>query len=169
VNKYPPAVIKKAKKQEKLLQARAAGKTLAQARAAAGIAAMKVKEANRLQRKYEAGGRTWEALLDRRFGHDVKANSAIKEWLYERKRQNATIRANQLVEEIKEKFGVEFKDGHINYLLRKEGLTAPVGRPEKKKPVAAESKEYPQVESSENAGIFFPGGSERSDGHRRSG
>lgn len=167
MNKYPPAVIKKAKKQEKLLQARAAGKTLAQARAVAGIAVMKVKEANRLQRKYEAGGRTWEALLDRRFGHDIKANSAIKEWLYERKRQNPTIRANQLAEEIKEKFGVEFKDGHINYLLRQEGLTAPVGRPEKKKPVETESKEEdPQEESSENAGIFFPGGSERSDGRR---
>ena len=38
MNKYPPAVIEKAKNQEKLLQARAADKTLAQARAIAGIA-----------------------------------------------------------------------------------------------------------------------------------
>jgi transposase len=167
MNKYPSAVIEKAKKQEKLLQARAAGKTLAQARAIAGIAAMTVKEANRLQRKYEAGGRTWEALLDGRFGHDIKANSAIKEWLYERKRQDPAVRASQLVKEIKEKFGVEFKGGHINYLLRKEGLTAPVGRPEKKKPAEAESKEEdPPEESPENAGVFFPGSGERSDGRR---
>ena len=170
MNKYPPAVIEKAKNQEKLLQARAADKTLAQAGAIAGIAVMTVKEVNRLQRKYEAGGRTWKALLDGRFGHDIKANSAIKAWLYERRRQDSTVRANQLVREIKGKFGVEFKDGHINYLLRKEGLTAPVGRPEKKKPVETESREEePREESLENAGIFFPGGSERSDGRRGSG
>ncbi len=170
MKKYPPAVIEKAKNQEKLLQARAAGKSLAQARAIAGIAAMTVKEANRLQRKYETGGGTWKALLDGRFGHGIKANSAIKAWLYERRRQDLEVRANQLVAEIKEKFGVEFRVGHINYLLRQKGLTAPVGRPEKKKPVEVESKEEdPQEESSENAGIFFPGGSERSDGRSRSG
>lgn len=164
MNEYPPDVIEKAKRQEKLVRTRAAGKSLAQARAAAGITTMKVKEANRLQRKYEAGGRTWEALLDKRFGHDIKANSAIKEWLYARKRQDPTIRANQLVEEIKEKFGVGFRDGHINYLLRKEGLTAPVGRPEKKKPAKIEPRAAESAEESlENAGIFFPGSSERSD------
>jgi len=169
MNKYLPAVIEKAKKQEKLLQARAAGKPLAQARAIAGIATMKVKEANRLQRKYKAGGSTWEALLDGRFGHDIKANSAIKAWMYERKRQDLAVRASQLANEIKEKFGVEFKSGHINYLLRKEGLTAPVGRPAKPKEVAAETKneDIPE-ERSENAGLFFPGSSERSDGRRQS-
>ncbi len=169
MNKYSPAVIEKAKKQEKLLQARAAGKTLAQARTIADIATMTVKEANRLQRKYKAGGSTWEALLDGRFGHDIKANSAIKAWLYERKRQDPTVRANQLVKEIKEKFDIQFKDGHINYLLRQEGLTAPVGRPTKPKEVETEDKdESIQEESSENAGVFFPGSSERSDGCRKS-
>jgi transposase len=155
---YPPAVIDKAKKQEKLLQTRAAGKSLAEARAISGIAAMTVREANRLQRKYEAGGRTWQGLLDGRFGHDIKANSALKEWLYERKRQDVTIRANQLVEEIKERFGVEFRAGHINYLLRKEGLTAPMGRPEKQagRGTANQAAE-PEASSQENAGIFFPG------------
>jgi len=155
---YPPAVIDKAKKQEKLLQARAAGKTLAEARAISGIAAMTVREANRLQRKYEAGGRTWQALLDGRFGHDIKANSALKEWLYERKRQDPTIRASQLVEEIKERFGVEFRAGHINYLLRQEGLTAPMGRPEKSAVSGtANQAAEPEASSQENAGIFFPG------------
>ncbi len=167
MNQYPPAVIEKAKKQEKLLQARAAGKTLAQARVIASIAKMTVKEANRLQRKYKAGGSTWKALLDGRFGHDIKANSAIKEWLYERRRQDTTVRANQLGREIKEKFSIEFSDDHINYLLRKEGLTAPVGRPKKKKTAEPEEKEENSPEeSSENAGVFFPGSSERSNGHR---
>lgn len=167
MNKYLPAVIEKAKKQENLLQARAAGKTLAQARAIAGLATMTVKEANRLQRKYAAGGSTWEALLDGRFGHDIKANSAIKAWLYERKRQDPAVRASQLAKEIKEKFGVEFKDGHINYLLRKEGLTAPVGRPAKPKQIEAQTKaENISEKSSENAGLFFPGSSERSNGGR---
>ncbi|MCP4358730.1 MAG: hypothetical protein GY796_11990 [Chloroflexi bacterium] len=78
MNQYPSAIIEKAKKQEKLLQAHAAGKTLAQARAIVGITKMRVKEANRLQRKYEAGSSTWEALLDGRFGHDIKANSAFE-------------------------------------------------------------------------------------------
>lgn len=155
---YPQAVIDKAKKREKLLQARAAGKSLAEARAISGIAAMTVREANRLQRKYEAGGRTWQALLDGRFGHDIKANSALKEWLYERKRQDPPMRANQLVEEIKERFGVELRAGHVNYLLRKEGLTAPMGRPEKQAAsgTANQAKE-PEENSQENAGIFFPG------------
>ncbi len=73
---------------------------MAQGRAIAGIATMTVKEANRLQRKYEAGGSTWEALRDGRFGHDIKANSAIKAWLYERKRQDSAARASQLVKEV---------------------------------------------------------------------
>lgn len=154
---YPPAVIDKAKKQEKLLQARAAGKTLAEARAISGIANMTVKEANRLQRKYEAGGRTWKALLDGRFGRDIKANSAIKEWLYERKRQEPTMRARQLAEEIKERFGIEFRAGHINYLLRKEELTAPVGRPEKQTATGTAKQEEREENSQENTGIFFPG------------
>ena len=91
----------------------------------------------KLQAKYASGGREWEALLDGRFGHDVKAHSALREWLYERKRQAPSLRASQLAQEIAEKFDVELSIGHINHLLRKRSLTAPPGRPFKRQEEAA--------------------------------
>ena len=76
----------------------------------------------RWQAKYEAGGRTWEALIDGRHGHPRKAHSALREWLYARKQEDEEARAPQLITEIKEKFGVKISDGHINYLLTRFAL-----------------------------------------------
>jgi transposase len=161
---YPEAVIEKAKRYEELLQRVADGEPRGQVCADLGI---KVDEDRLavLQVKYEAGGRTWQALLDGRHGHAQKVHSAIREWLYERKKQDEDVRAPALVREIEEKFGVKISDGHINYLLRKRGMTAPPGRPYKRP--ADEKAPEQATESSEaldNTGIFFPGGSKGRDG-----
>jgi transposase len=161
---YPEAVIEKAKRHEKLLQRVADGESREQVCAELGIKVDQDRFAA-LQAKYEAGGSTWQALLDGRHGHAQKVHSGIREWLHERKKRDEEVRSPTLVREIEEKFGVKVSDGHINYLLRKRSLTAPPGRPYKK-PVAGDAPES-STESSEsldNGGIFFPGGREGRDG-----
>jgi transposase len=120
-----------------------------------------------LQVKYEAGGRTWEALMDGRYGHPIKAHSALRAWLYERKRQDKAVTASELVDEVKEQFGVELSVGHINYLLRKVELTRPPGRPPNLPAPGAEAapvEPEPPSQPLDNAGLFFPGSREAGDG-----
>ena len=125
---YPDAVVAKAKRMATVIERVEAGESWPDVCRELGISSS-LEQLTRLQAKYEAGGRKWVALLDGRFGHDVKVNSALREWLYEQKRQDASLRASQLAQEIGEKFDVELSVGHINYLLRKRGLTAAPGRP----------------------------------------
>jgi hypothetical protein len=150
---YPRAVLEKAKRLEQLLHRVAAGESLAEVNEALGFD-LDQEQLTRAQTRYESGGRTLEALIDGRFGHPQKIHSGIREWLYARKEKD------------KDKFEVEVDPGHINYLLRKRGLTAPPGRPYKEKPVDAEAADVVTTpsESIDNAGIFFPGGSEDRDG-----
>jgi len=162
---YPQAVIEKAKRLEQLLQRVAAGESLAEVNQALGFKLDK-KQLSRAQAKYEAGGRQWQALSDGRYGHAQKIHSGVREWLYSRKEGDEAVRAPQLAREIKEKFGVEVDPGHVNYLLRKRGLTAPPGHPTKPSPVEPEGREgtIAARESIDNAGLFFPGGGEDGDG-----
>ena len=158
---HPPAVLKKAQRLELLLQRVAAGEPLDEVNAELGFNLDEEGLAHQ-QTKYEAGGRTWEALIDGRYGHPRKAHSALREWLYARKEGDDSLRAPQLVEEIKEKFNVELTDGHVNYLLRKRGLTAPPGPPFKQRSPDEEVSEGTAAiadapgESVDNAGLFFP-------------
>ena len=125
---------------------------------------VKAKDLRRLQAKYKKGGRNWEALIDGRYGHPQTAHSALREWLYERKRGNETLTGSQLAKQVEEQFGIKLSGGHINYLLRKVGLTRPPGRPPS--PTAAKDdleSEQPE-QSLENAGLFFPGRGEARDG-----
>jgi len=162
---YPKAVVEKAKYLEQLLHRVAAGESLVEVNEALGFD-LDQAQLTRTQAKYEAGGRTWEALIDGRFGHPQKVHSGIREWLYARKGKDEDVRAPQLAQEIEEKFDVEVDPGHVNYLLRKRGLTAPPGRPYKEKAANEEATEVPIApsESIDNAGIFFPGGGEGRDG-----
>ena len=164
---YPPAVLEKAQRLEQLLLRVAAGESLEAANTSCGFN-LDERQLARWQAKYEAGGRKWEALIDGRHGHPRQAHSALREWLYARKEQDEEVRAPQLVDEIQEKFGLKLSDGHINYLLRKRGLTAPPGRPPKRPDTAAEPQAAPDAPSAsvDNAGIFFPRSSEGRDGHR---
>lgn len=163
---YPTAVLEKAKRLERLLHRVAAGEPLDAVNEALGFD-LDQEQLARAQAKYETGGRTWQALIDGRYGHAQKVHSGIREWLYTRKeRDDEDVRAPQLANEIKEKFGVDVAPGHINYLLRKRWLTAPPGRPCKKEPADEEAADAgtPPSESIDNAGVFFPGGCEGGNG-----
>lgn len=161
---YPPAVLEKAQRLEQLLLRVAAGESLEYANEALGFQLNQDRLA-RAQTRYELGGRTWQALIDGRYGHSRKAHSALREWLYTRKEQDDWLRAPQLVQEIYERFGVTFSEGHINYLLRKRGLSAPPGHPypPRTKGMAAEVSPTPAA-SVDHAGVFFPGGCKSGDG-----
>lgn len=162
---YPTAVLEKAKRVEQLLQRVAAGEPLDEVNEALGLK-LGEQERVRAQAKYEAGGCRWEALMDGRYGHAQKVDSGIREWLYTRKERDEEVRAPQLAREIKEKFGVEVAPGHINYLLRKRGLTALPGRPGKQELASDEAREVATApgETLDNAGLFFPGGGEGGHG-----
>jgi transposase len=166
---YPKAVIEKAQKMEKLLQRVDAGEPLDQACVELKVG-IDEKRLAALQAKYRKGGETWEALLDGRFGHSHTAHVELREWLYERKEQDETLRAPKLAKEIERKFHVVLSPGHINYLLRKRGLTAPPGRPYKDPPTEQEEEQPPTAtESLDNAGTFFPGSSQGRDGNPTDG
>jgi transposase len=158
---YPPAVLEKAQRLEQLLQRVATGEPLDEVNEALGFSLAR-RQLVHWQAKYEAGGRTWEALIDGRHGHPRTAHSALREWLYARKKEEEEVRAPQLVTEIKDKFGVKISAGHINYLLRKRCLSAPPGRPTKK-PHPAEEDTTVLRKSVGNAGTFFPRSSEGGD------
>ena len=162
---YPSAVLEKAKRLEQLLHRVAAGEPLDVVSETLGFDLDEGQLAH-AQAKYEAGGCSWEALIDGRYGHAQKVHSGIREWLYTRKERDEEVRAPQLAREIKEKFGVEVDPGHINYLLRKRGLTAAPGRPYKKEAAGEETTDARTApsESHDNAGLFFPGGSEGGHG-----
>jgi transposase len=168
---YPPAVLEKAQRLEQLLLRVAAGEPLDAVNAALGFH-LDPSQLAHWQAKYEAGGCKREALIDGRHGHPRKAHSALREWLYVRKEQDEEVRAPQLATEIEEKFEVELSAGHINYLLRKRGLTAPPGRPYKQGPSADEDaapSDSPPSTPVDNAGVFFPRSCEDGNGSGRGG
>lgn len=161
---YPQAVLEKAKRLAQLLHQVADGDSLESANEAFGFD-LDQGELARAQAKYESGGHRWQSLIDGRHGHSRKAHSALREWLYTRKEEDENLRAPRLVQEIEAEFGVTLTDGHVNYLLRKRGLSAPPGRPYKGRPADTASDDAPaSTESVENAGLFFPRGSKAGDG-----
>ena len=160
---HPPEVLDKARRMERLVLRIEAGESLSQVCADLELE-VKAKDLRRLQAKYEKGGRTWEALIDGRYGHPQTAHSALREWLYERKREDEALTASQLAKQVKGQFGVGLASGHINYLLRKVGLTRSPGRPPKQKEAKEELESEQPDQSLDNAGIFFPGSGKARDG-----
>ena len=126
------AVCEKAQRLERLLLRLEAGEPFEPVRADLGLS-VRAEDMPKLQAKYEAGGRAWEALIDGRYGHPQTAHSALREWMYERKREDESLTARELAEKIAEQFQVELSIGHINYLLRKVELTRPRGRPRRRR------------------------------------
>lgn len=163
---YPEAVTEKAKLYAELVKRVERGESREQVCEDLGI---QVDEERLviLRTKYKAEGQTWQALLDGRHGHSQKVHSEIREWLYERKKQNEELRSPALVKEIENKFGIKISGGHVNYLLRKQGLASSPGRPKKGKEVEETVAET--TESLENGGIFFPGSSKGGNGSKAGG
>jgi transposase len=95
----------------------------------------------------------------------------LREWMYERKREHESLTARELTDEIEEQFQVRLSIGHVNYLLRKVGLTGPRGHPcRRREETEATPAAEPQAdESLDNAGTFFPRGSETGDGDHHRG
>jgi transposase len=155
---HPQVVIEKAQRLEQLLQQVEQGEPLAEVCAELGLEVSPTRLTT-LQAKYEAGGRTWEALLDGRYGHEQTITSEMKEWLYERKREDETLTGPELVKELEKRFKVKISVGHMNHLLRQVSLSRQTGRPPKagRKKEAEAAKTAGQVV--DNGGIFFPGGS----------
>lgn len=158
--KAPPAVCAKAQRLEQFLLRVEAGEPRDQVGKALGVELSEAELAG-LQARYEAGGRNWEALVDGRYGHPQKMHSGVREWLYARKREEPDLTAQELAQKVAEQFQIRVSGGHINYLLRKVGLTGPRGRRFQKPPEAvaeegeegAEEGEEPGVEA--HAGLFF--------------
>ena len=165
---HPPAVCEKAQQMERLLQRLEAGERLISVRAELGLD-VKAEEVPDLRAKYEAGGRTWEALLDGRYGHPQTAHSALREWMYQRKREDPTLTAGQVAEAVAAHFGVSLSAGHVNYLLRKVELTRPPGRPYKTlaDPSDTSAPAAPPDTALDQAGLFFPRGGQASSGRGR--
>jgi len=158
---YPPAVQQKAQRLEQLLVRLEAGEPLDQLCAELGFK-LTTKRVSQLQAKYEGGGRTWQVLQDGRFGHYQQVNTAVRAYLYERKQQDDQLTAGQLASEVATKFRVTVSEGHINHVLRQVALTRPPGRPGSR-PTLTEPTS-PSDQPVANAGLFFPGRGEASDG-----
>lgn len=160
---HPESVIEKAKKIERLLLRMEGGEAFEPVRAELGLK-LKIEDLPKMQSRYAAGGRHYGFLINGQYGHYETLNLAMRAWLYEHKQENEQITAPEMVEELKKKYGVDMSAGHINYLLRKRGLTGRVGRPQQRRE-AKPNQISPEVSSQavENAGIFFPGSSQTGD------
>lgn len=157
---YPLIVHQKAAKLEQLLLRLEAGEELAQACAELGLE-LTPKRVQKLQARYEAGGRQTAALLDGRFGHSQQVTSAIRAYLYERRQAEPEITGPALAVEIERRFEVTVSVGHINHLLDEVALNRRPGRPRK----AVEAQpEPPHPPAQANAGLFFPGRGETGPG-----
>jgi len=151
---YPPAVCQKAQRLEQLLLRLEAGELLGQLCVELELE-LKPEQVSQLKAKYEAGGRSWVALLDGRFGHYQHVNSAVRAYLFERKRQDEPLTAGQLAQEVEHKFGLRVSVGHLNHVLRQVALTRAPGRPRKG---AADREGAANAEPVvAQAGLFFPG------------
>ena len=141
---YPPAVHRKAKKLEQLLNRLEAGEELEQLCQEMELK-VSPKRAEQLKSKYEEGGRQWEVLLDGRYGHAQQVNSAVRAYLYERKQADQELTAGELATEVEKKYKVRVSEGHVNHILREVALTRPPGRPRKRAEAEQqENREAPQ-------------------------
>ena len=154
---YPLAIIEKAKRTEELVKRVSAGEALVTVCDELNISVSSSRFAKLLKR-YEAGGQSYESLIDGRQGHAQKSHAGIQEYLYGLKRDRPQLKASQLAAAIESKFDVKFSEGHINYLLRRVGLSSPQGRPKSvrtDKPPETDLTD-PADEELPNAGLFFP-------------
>ena len=109
-----------------------------------------------LKRRYKAGGRKWQALLEHRHGTATKGKPEVKAFLKKAKEKDPQASGSELRVQVWERFEIDISLSRLNELLRAEGLSNSPGRPRK-----ASSPEMPSASEREidNAGAFFPSGS----------
>jgi transposase len=112
-----------------------------------------------LRQRYKAGGRKWQALLERRHGIARKGTAEVKAFLKKAKGRNLQATGAELCVEVWERFGIDISLSRLNELLHAERLSNSPGRPRKEP--APETPSAPERDI-DNAGVFFPcGGVER--------
>jgi len=119
-----------------------------------------------LTHRYHAGGRTWQALLDRRYGVATKGTPAVKAFVTKAKARAPQLTGAELCVQVWERFEIEISLGRLNALVREAGLSNPPGRPLK---APAEKDSAPTPREVENAGAFFPSGRAHRIGRARRG
>lgn len=126
---------------------------------------LKASSLPRLQHQYQAGGRTWQALLERRHGVATKGTPEVKAFLKQAKAQQPQATGAELREQVWEQFEIDISLRRVNELLRAEALSNSPGRPRKvSRPESSSATER----ELDNAGAFFPsGGVERAGRSRR--
>lgn len=115
-----------------------------------------------LQRRYRLGGRTWQALLERRHGVATKGTAQVKAFLAKAKARDPHLIGTELCVQVWERFEIEISLGRLNALVREAGLSGPVGRPMKTPDDSATP-----ARDVENAGAFFPSGRAHRTGRPR--
>jgi transposase len=117
-----------------------------------------------LRQRYQAGGRKWQALSERRHGIATKGTAEVKAFLKKAKEQPPQVTGDELCAQVWERFEIDISLSRLNELLHAEGLSNAPGRPQK----APTPETSPAAEREvDNAGAFFPSG--RVDRTRRTG
>lgn len=152
-----PAQIERAKQKEQWILRTAAGEDPEVVRQELGLA-YKVSYLRHLRARYEQGGRTWEALLDRRHRHANKGTPEVKAFLFEQKRKQPDLTGPELRKMVWDKFQIDISISRLNELLHAEELSNPPGRPPRRERVPVVPQPTAEREL-DNAGLFFPQGS----------
>ena len=114
---------------------------------------LKPRALERLKQRYRAGGRKWQALLERRPGVATKGTPAVRAFLAKAKARNPRLTGAELCVQVCERFEIEISLGPLEALLREAGLSNPPGRPRK-----APSVSRDPTRAVDHAGAFFPSG-----------
>jgi transposase len=117
-----------------------------------------------LRQRYQAGGRKWSALLERRHGIATKGTAEVKAFLKKAKEQHPQATGAELCVQVWERFEIALSLSRLNELLHAEGLSNAPGRPQTAATPEMSSAAEREVD---NAGAFFPSG--RVDRTRRTG
>jgi len=123
---------------------------------------LKPRALERLKRRYRAGGRKWQALLERRHGVATKGTPAVRAFLAQAKARHPQLTGADLCGQVWERFEIEISLGYLEALLREAGLSNPPGRP-RKAPVAPRDP----AREVDHAGAFFPSGRAHGTGRAR--
>lgn len=116
---------------------------------------LKASSLPRLRQRYQAGGRKWQALLERRHGWATKGTPAVKAFLQKAKARHPQATGAELCVQVWERFEIDLSLSRLNELLHAEGLSNAPGRPRKVSPPETASAAERDLD---HAGAFLPSG-----------
>jgi len=116
---------------------------------------LKASSLPRLRQRYQAGGRKWQVLLERRHGWATKGTAEVKAFLKKAKERNSPMTGAELRVQVWERFEIDLSLSRLNELLHAEGLSNAPGRPRKTSTPETSSALERDID---HAGAFFPSG-----------